>query len=176
MYFFFKQWFLLVNQNFFFSTNKCIKTFNSLQNWMLAALDIPLCQDLQPLLYIDTLNLRVSEISKYYLSIKHKFYKQKLPKPDMKPFEQKSSESCIIPVWWQSQVLICCCSPEGAGKEHDPCLGLSGVLPFFTGASLPSVGPVWHCTQEKGVLRTRWRNSAGSLALPRAACSWSGIN
>lgn len=77
-----------------------IKTFNSQQNWMLAAMDIPLCQDLQPLLYIDTLNLRFSGMSKYYLSIKHhKFYKQKLPEYDMKPFEQKSPVSCIVPVW-----------------------------------------------------------------------------
>lgn len=106
---------------------------------MLAAIDIPLCQDLQPLLYIDTLNLRFSEMSKYYLSIEHhKFYKQKLPEHDMKPFEQKSSVSCIVPVWWQSQILMCCCSPEGAGKEQDACLGLS-VVPAFLSWSFPAI-------------------------------------
>lgn len=66
---------------------------------MLAAVDIPLCQDLQLLLYIDTLNLRFSEMSKYCLSIKHhKFYKQKLPEHAMKPFEQKSSVHHLYPV------------------------------------------------------------------------------
>lgn len=56
------------------------------------AMDIPLCQDLQPLLYIDTLNLRFSEMSEYYLPSKqHKLYKQKLPDHDRKPLEQKSS-------------------------------------------------------------------------------------